>query len=80
MEKKLWIVVKEGNIEACKSLEDAVSKFNDLAIYVTTESQIVCLTYNPMGKINPAIVDVAMFRTEQVKIEEIAKIMLQKTK
>ena len=79
-EQKLWIVVKEGNIDAFKSLKDAASKFDNLAVYVTTESQITCLTYNPMGKPDPEKGEAPIWSIEQVPLKEIAKIMLEKLK
>ena len=79
-EQKLWIVVKEGTIEAFKSLKDAISKFDNLATYVATESQITCLTYNSIGKADPEKGDTPIWSIEQVPLKEIAARILEKMK
>jgi hypothetical protein len=79
-EQKLWIVVKEGTIDAFKSLKDAISKFDNLATYVATESQITCLTYNPKGKPDPEKGEAPIWSIEQVPLKEIATRMLEKMK
>jgi len=72
-EQKLWIVVSEGTIDAYKNLKDAIAKFDNLATFVATESQVTCLTYNPKGK-------EAIWQIEQVPLKDIAEKMLEKMK
>jgi len=76
--QKLWIVVSEGTIEPFKSLKDAIGKFDNLASFVATESQITCLTYNPEGKANPSKQEEAVWSIEQVALKEIAEKMIAK--
>ena len=77
-EQKLWIVVSEGTIEAFNTLKDAVTKFDNLAVFVASESQITCLTYNPEGKPNPVEGEEPIWRIEQVPLKDIAEKMLEK--
>jgi len=72
-EQKLWIVVSEGTIGAFKSLKDAIARFDNLATFVASESQITCLTYNPKEK-------EAIWQIEQVPLKDIAEKMLEKMK
>lgn len=76
--QKLWIVVSEGTIEPFKSLKDAIGKFDNLASFVTTESQITCLTYNPDGKPNPSKGEEPVWSIEQVALKNIAETMIEK--
>ena len=75
--QKLWIVVSEGTIEPFTSLKDAIGKFDNLASFVTTESQITCLTYNPEGKANPSKGDEPVWSIEQVPLKDIAEKMIE---
>lgn len=79
-EQKLWIAVSEKTIEAFNSLEDAVGKFDNLATFVATDGQIVCLTYNSEGKPNPTEEESAIWSIEQVPLKDIAKEMLERSK
>ena len=79
-EQKLWIVVSEGTIDPFKNLKEAVAKFDNLATFVATDSQITCLTYSPEGKPNPSEGEEPVWRIEQVPLKDIAEKMLEKMK
>jgi len=70
-EKSLWIVVSEGNIAAHNDLEAAVGQFDNLAKFVVSGSEIVCLTYSPKSK-------EAQWKIESVPLKDIAQKMLEK--
>jgi len=70
-EQSLWIVVSEEGIAAFNDLETAVDQFKNLAKFVVSGSEIVCLTYSPTSK-------EAQWKIESVPLKDIAQKILEK--
>jgi len=70
-EQSLWIVVSEKRISAYNDLESAVDQFDNLATFVVSGSEIVCLTYSPKSK-------ESQWKIEAVPLKDIAQKMLEK--
>ena len=77
-DKTLWIVVNGENITSYKDLKTAVEQFDNLSQFVVSNSKIVCLTYNPVGKAQPNEDESPIWSIEEVALSDIAEKMLEK--
>lgn len=73
-EKQLWIVVSEDEIDAFKTLKDAVNKFDNLAKFIVDKGKIVSLTYSMDNK-KPGE-QKATWEIEEESLEKIAQAIL----